>query len=86
MTSLERTFKAFANKRRLAILKYLKTHADASVGELSDNIKLSFRSTSKHLGVLTAAEIVESEPRNRLVFYKLNGNRSSVINKLLGLI
>jgi len=86
MASLERILKAFASKRRLAILKYLMSHTAAPVGELADNIKLSFRSTSKHLAVLTAADIVEYEPRSRQIFYRLVSSPTSVIRKLLNLI
>lgn len=69
--NLERLLKAVANRRRLAILKYLKGHNEASVSELSRNIKLSFRSTSKHLAILAARDLVEKEQKGLRVFYRL---------------
>ncbi len=63
--------KALANKRRLAILKYLKHTRDAAVGDIAAEIRLSFKSTSKHLGVLYAAGMVEKDQRNVMMFYSL---------------
>ena len=61
--------KALANRRRLAILRFLKTKKEASVGDIAEEIKLSFKATSKHLGVLSAASIVDREQRSLLMFY-----------------
>ena len=54
----ERHLKALANRRRLAILRYLKKHREAPVGEIAHEIKLSFKATSKHLAFLAAVDIV----------------------------
>ncbi len=86
MSGPEYTFKAFANKRRLAILRYLMTHPEASVGGLADAIKLSFRSTSKHLAILVVAGVVEYEQRGKQIFYKLVSSPPALIRKLLTLI
>ncbi len=64
MKELEKPLKALANRRRLAILKYLKQNREASVGEIAGTIKLSFRATSKHLGILAAADILDKEQRS----------------------
>ena len=71
MKDLERTIKALANRRRLAILRYLKNEGEASVGNIAAEIRLSFRSTSRHLGVLAAADIVEKDQRSLQIFYKI---------------
>ena len=65
-------FKALANKRRLSIIKYLKQHNESPVGEIAVAIKLSLKATSKHLFILKAVDIVESEQRSLLVFYRLS--------------
>ena len=49
---MEKILKAAANRRRLKILSYLKNHRKSSVGELAEEIKLSFKSTSRHLAIL----------------------------------
>ena len=56
MKHLEFQYKALANRRRLAILKYLKYHNKASVGDIAKEIKLRIKSTSKHLRILSAVD------------------------------
>ncbi len=68
---LEKVLKALANKRRLAILSYLKGHHRASVGEIAGAIKLSFRATSKHLVILFSADILEREQQGLQMYYRL---------------
>lgn len=71
MKDLEKTLKALANRRRLAILKYLKRKKEATVGDIAGEIKLSFKSTSRHLGILSGADLVEKEQRSLEVYYRL---------------
>ncbi|MBI3115003.1 MAG: winged helix-turn-helix transcriptional regulator [Candidatus Kerfeldbacteria bacterium] len=70
--ALERQLKALANRRRLAILAYLRTHRSAYVSELRKHLNLSFKATSKHLQLLFAAELVEREQRSLQMFYSLS--------------
>ena len=77
MKNLERTLKALANKRRLAIIKYLKEHQPASVGDIAAKIDISFKATSKHLGVLSAADIVEKNQQSSLMFYRLGAGQKT---------
>jgi len=69
---IERVLKALANRRRLAIVKFLKKRGEKMVGDISEEIKLSFKATSKHLGLLYAADIVEKEQRSLQMFYRLS--------------
>ena len=71
MKHYERILKALANKRRLEIVKYLKNKKEASVGDIAEHIKLSFKSTSRHLAILLGVDILEKEQRNVSVFYNL---------------
>lgn len=71
LNELERVIKALANKRRLAIVRYLKKEREATVSSIAGEIKLSFKATSKHLGVLLAANIVEKDQRSLQVWYRL---------------
>ena len=68
---MERTLKALANRRRLAVLAFLKQRKEATVGEIAEEIRLSFKSTSRHLSVLASADIVNREQRSLEVFYSL---------------
>lgn len=70
-SNLERVFKALANRRRLMILIYLKSKKDATVGDISRFISLSLKSTSRHLAVLRAADLVERDQRSLEMHYRL---------------
>ena len=72
MKEIERVLKALANLRRLAIIKYLRKEKEATVGEIADKINLSFKATSKHLGILLSANIVEKEQRSLQMWYRLS--------------
>ncbi|MDP3985885.1 MAG: metalloregulator ArsR/SmtB family transcription factor [Candidatus Veblenbacteria bacterium] len=86
MNELERTLKALANRRRLAMVRYLKHVKRANVGDIAAEVKLSFKATSNHLARLSAAEIVESDKVGLLVFYRLAARLPRVVNRLLPFI
>jgi len=75
-----------ANRRRLAILKYLKEKGEASVGEIAGAIHLSFTATSKHLAVLSAIDIVEKDQRSLQMFYRLAHPQKPVVKYTISLL
>jgi len=83
MRNLEKLLKAVANRRRLEILAHLKRTHESTVGDIAAAIKLSFKATSKHLGVLANVDLVESEKRSLLVFYCLAQHQHSLIKHLI---
>ena len=83
---LERVMKAFSNKRRIAIVRFIKKSREAAVGEIAESIKLSFRATSKHLSVLFGANILEKEQRGLYIFYKVAGDMPQASQKILSLL
>ncbi len=80
---LERLFKAVANKRRIAILAVLKKRKAARVGEIADQIRLSLKATSKHLGVLYAAGFVDREQKSMEMHYRVAGELSAPARSVL---
>ena len=68
---LETKLKALANRRRISVVRFIKNKKEASVGDIASEIKLSFKSTSRHLAVLFSAGILEKEQRSLQVFYRL---------------
>lgn len=82
----EKQLKVLANRRRLAILKYLKVHREAPVAEIAEEINLSFKATSKHLAILAAAGIVEREQRSLQMFYKLTNISLSIARYVINLL
>ena len=83
---LERNYKAFGNRRRLDILKYLKRSEKATVGDIATKIGLSFKSTSRHLAVLSAIAVLSSEQVGLYVYYSLSADKSSVVQQVLDLL
>jgi DNA-binding transcriptional ArsR family regulator len=85
MKKLEKTLKAFANRRRLAMLDFINEKEKASVGQIAGEIGLSFKSTSKHLAVLFAADLVEREQSGLQMLYSIAPEKRKVVNTVLGL-
>ena len=86
MRELEKQLKALANRRRLAILKFLRDKGEASVREIAEEIKLSFKATSKHLSVLAARDVIDREQRGLQMFYSLADKQDSLTKQLLSLL
>lgn len=86
MNSTERILKALANRRRLKIVSLLKTKRRASVGELADNLKVTLPTTSKHLSILAAADVVEYDRQSLVVYYRLADRLPPVVSALLKFI
>lgn len=86
LKNLEKILKALANKRRLAILKYLKSKKEASVGDIASEINLSMKATSKHMIILSALDILEKDQRNLQVFYRISNNKNSLLTHLLSVL
>ncbi len=83
MKEIEKQLKALANRRRLAIIKFLKESKEAPVTDIAEYIKLSIRSTSKHLAVLSAQDILDKEPRGTLVYYNLSSSQKPFISRIV---
>ena len=71
MRDLEKTMKALANRRRLGIVKLLKKDGAVSVADIAREIGLSFKATSKHLGILYAAGILERDQQRLTINYRI---------------
>ena len=83
---LERQLKVLANRRRLTILNLLRKRKEANVSDISDSIKLSLTSTSKHLNMLERIGLVEKEQRSLNVYYHMASGIPSHIAHLLGML
>jgi DNA-binding transcriptional ArsR family regulator len=83
---LEKILKALANKRRIAILKFIKKSGRVSVGDIAEAIKLSFKATSKHLMILSNADILEKEQISLSMFYFIPKDSHPIVSKFLSVI
>ena len=86
MKELERNLKALANGRRLAILKLLVRKKHASVGTIAGAIKLSIKSTSRHLSVLAGAGILDKEQIGLEVIHRLSVDKHPIVPEVLKLL
>ncbi|MEK7562490.1 MAG: metalloregulator ArsR/SmtB family transcription factor [Patescibacteria group bacterium] len=81
--SLEKILKILANRRRLAIICYLKKKPEAKVGDIADAIDLSFTSTSKHLIQLFNADILDRNQKNLEMWYKLSPKQNNIVSYII---
>ena len=79
----ERILKSTANGRRLAILKYLSGRDEATVGEIAEHIRLSLRSTSRHIVNLSSADLIERKQVGTAVFCSLARPVPGLISAIL---
>ncbi|KKQ35494.1 MAG: hypothetical protein US50_C0013G0008 [Candidatus Nomurabacteria bacterium GW2011_GWB1_37_5] len=86
MKNFEKNLKALANKRRLEIIKYLKRNMSANVGQIAKEIRLSYKSTSKHLGILFAQDIVSKEQVRFEVVYELSPRKDPEVENIIKLL
>ena len=86
MKKYEKILKALANRRRLQIVKFLKDKKEANVGEISTHIKLSYKSTSKHLSVLSGADLVEREQRSLENYYTVASKLDKMAKAVISLL
>ena len=82
----EAQLKALANRRRLAILVYLENKGQASVGSIAAEIKLSFKSTSAHLLILSACGLLDREQTSTTVLYRLAKPGSVLLKTVLTIL
>lgn len=83
MKEHERILKALANRRRLAIVIFLKKKREATVGEIAEQIKLSFTSTSKHLNILSRTDILDKRQIGLKVYYFLGRSIPSIVGPVV---
>ncbi|MEK9179998.1 MAG: metalloregulator ArsR/SmtB family transcription factor [Patescibacteria group bacterium] len=86
MKELEKIFKGLANRRRLAILRLLKSKKELSVADIAREIKLSFTSTSKHLRILNQLDILDRRQENLTVYYRLADPLPAVVKMVISTI
>ena len=85
-TKMEKVLKSVANRRRLAILGFIKKEREATVGDIARKIKLSFRSTSHHLRLLAAVGILEKEQRKREMYYRLSFEINPTVRSIISIL
>ncbi len=81
----EAMLKLLANAKRLMILCHL-VEAEKTVGELADLVGLSGSAMSQHLARMREHQLVESDKRGQMVYYRVGSPEVSAILSTLYLI
>jgi DNA-binding transcriptional ArsR family regulator len=76
-------FRALANINRLTIIKILSAGRTMSVGDISQNLKISFKATSNHLAMLKNLDVLEARGTAGRVFYSLNSRMPNDFGKVV---
>jgi len=86
MKIAENLLKSVANKKRLVILQLLFYEGEKPVSEIAQRIKLSFKSTSKHLLRLERAGFITRRQKSFWGYYSINehmARNNSILLKFL---
>jgi DNA-binding transcriptional ArsR family regulator len=81
---LEKIFKAVANRRRIAMIGYLRSVHRANVGRIAFEMALSLNATSRHLMILERAGFLDREQRALEVFYRIAASPGEPVRTILG--
>ena len=81
----EAMLKQLANAKRLMILCSL-VGGEKSVGELADIVGLSSSALSQHLAKMRDAELVRTDKRGQMVYYRIHSMEAQALLSTLYLI
>ena len=84
-TGIEHLLKPLANRRRLAILNFLRKRKEAHVGQIADVVGLSLPATSRHLTMLERAAFLEKDQRSLSVYYRICKDASPILAAVFAL-
>jgi len=82
----EQKYKMLANRRRLAIIKFLAKESKATVSQIAGEINLSFKATSKHLLLLKNAGLIDSQQTGLEQYYYLGSKTDIFIKHAISLL
>ena len=77
---IEKMVKAFANHRRIQILELLEKNPNLSVDQISQNLNVSFFTTSDHVRKLSDAGLVDKKYKGRFVLHTITKTGKYVLS------
>lgn len=83
MAGIDKILKSLANTRRVATLKYLQRGGRASVSDIARHLKLSFKATSKHVAILSNADLIEKEQEGLVMWCTLSKPTHPIVRTVL---
>ena len=79
---LERIVRGFSNHRRIEIMELLSKHPELSVVEISNELKIEYKTAAEHIRRLAIAGLILKRSAGNAVRQKLS-DRGDVILKFL---
>ena len=69
--NLAKIHRIMANETRLAIIWLIKENSELTVGEITSEIGLDQSTISKHLSLMTSAQVTDYRKEGNKVYYRL---------------
>ena len=79
-------FRALANINRLKIIKMLADGHKMNVGDIAEDLNISFKATSNHLAMLKNLDVLEAQGAEGHVFYSINPQMPKDFQKIIEII
>ncbi|KKW23305.1 MAG: hypothetical protein UY65_C0005G0007 [Parcubacteria group bacterium GW2011_GWA2_51_12] len=79
----EIVFKGLGSANRLRILQLLRSRGLMSVTELSEELGISFKNTSRNLRILANLDLVDAKGKHDRVFYTVSPRLEGEVRKVL---
>lgn len=76
-------FRALANINRLKIIQILAYGQKMNVGDITRELKISFKAVSNHLAILKNLDVLEAQGAAGHVFYSLNSQMPNDFRRVL---
>jgi len=76
-------FRTLANINRLKIIKMLAGGQKINVGDIAEDLKISFKATSNHLAMLKNLDVLEAQGADGHVFYSVNSQMPKDFQKII---
>ncbi|MEK9168207.1 MAG: ArsR family transcriptional regulator [Patescibacteria group bacterium] len=76
-------FRTLANINRLKIIKMLAGGQKMNVGDIAEDLKISFKATSNHLAMLKNLDVLEAQGADGHVFYSVNSQMPKDFQKII---
>lgn len=81
---LVKIMRVLAGRKRLEILNLLSDARGRSVSDIAEHIKLSLKSTSKHVLLLAQVDLLDYRRQKNVVWYKLSAEVPPYLKTILG--
>ncbi|MFH1509111.1 MAG: metalloregulator ArsR/SmtB family transcription factor [bacterium] len=83
INTIEKFLKALGNKKRLQIVKFLKSENEANISKICQEIRISYKATANHLAKMKALDIIGARRSGYNVYYFLIKPSKSIAKEII---